>query len=64
MHVIDLIDAHEGTYRKLREQFDPMFEKLLEDIRSYNPNCDGALLQKAYAFFSSREWNLQFPIDQ
>lgn len=50
MHVIDLIDVHEETYRKLREQFDPMFEKLLEDIRSYNPNFDGALLQKAYEF--------------
>jgi len=50
MHVIDLIDVHEEAYRKLREQFDPMFEKLLEDIRSYNPNCDGVLLQKAYEF--------------
>lgn len=50
MHVINLIDVHEEPYRKLKEQFDPMYEKLLEDIRSYNPNFDGALLQKAYEF--------------
>lgn len=50
MQVTDAIDIHEETYRTLLEQFDPMFEKLLEDIRSYNPGCDGELLRKTYEF--------------
>ena len=50
MHVTDVIDIREETYRKLREQFDPMFENLLAEIRAFNPNCDEGLLRKAYEF--------------
>lgn len=50
MHVTEVIDIHEETYRKLREQFDPMFENLLAEIHNYNPNCDEELLRKAYGF--------------
>jgi GTP pyrophosphokinase len=50
MQVKDVIDIHEETYRNLLEQFNPMFEKLLEDICSYNPGYDAELLPKAYEF--------------
>ena len=44
------IDVKEEKYVKLREQFDPFFQGLLEKICSYNPNCNKGLLSRAYKF--------------
>lgn len=50
MHVMDAIDSSEKTYQKLREQYDPVFQQLVDNIREYNPNYNEELLRKAYEF--------------
>lgn len=50
MDVLEVIDIQEETYRALRDQFDPVFEQLVGEVRNYNPNFDEALLRKSYEF--------------
>ncbi len=50
MQTMDTIDTSEKLYQKLREKFDPTFDQLLANIRTYNPGFNEDLLTRAYQF--------------
>lgn len=50
MQTMDTIDTSEKLYQKLREKFDPTFDQLLDNIRTYNPGFNEDLLTRAYQF--------------
>ncbi len=44
------VDYQEETYVKLRERLDPLFKRLIDAVREYNPNYNEKLLEEAYHF--------------